>query len=212
MVYARNVDGTTLTFSVSGQLWNRSLVMLDSPTGSLWSHILGEAIEGKLKGKRLAVLPSEMTTWADWRRRHPKTTLLALSRTSRNYTRDFYKRRPAAFVYGWMAAGRAFHVPLPKLTLQRAINGSCNGVALLAVYDPESTGARLFSRTVDRRVLDFEPHADGRLRDRQTGSVWDPAAGTAIEGDLAGKRLAPAPGLMSYARAWRTFHPGSKEP
>jgi hypothetical protein len=48
-VYATNVDKQKLTFCVSGQLWNRSLVMMDLETKSLWSHLLGRGMQGKHK-------------------------------------------------------------------------------------------------------------------------------------------------------------------
>ena len=48
-MYARKTKERTLTFGVSGMLWNRSLVMYDRETKSLWSHMLGEAMQGRLK-------------------------------------------------------------------------------------------------------------------------------------------------------------------
>ena len=41
-------------------LWNRSLVMYDVETKSNWSHILGRAMDGEMKGTRLEMLPSEI--------------------------------------------------------------------------------------------------------------------------------------------------------
>jgi hypothetical protein len=41
-------------------LWNRSLEMRNVETGSLWSHILGEAMQGDLKGTTLQPLPTEL--------------------------------------------------------------------------------------------------------------------------------------------------------
>ena len=60
-MYARKVKGKTLTLSVSGMLWNRSLVILDAETKSLWSHILGRAMQGPLEGETLEALPGLMT-------------------------------------------------------------------------------------------------------------------------------------------------------
>ena len=47
-MYASQVEEQTLTFAVSGMLWKRSLVMVDSETKTLWSHLLGKAMRGKL--------------------------------------------------------------------------------------------------------------------------------------------------------------------
>jgi hypothetical protein len=56
-----------------------------------------------------------------------------------------------------------------------------------------------------------EPLKKGHVRDDQTGSIWNRATGIAVEGPLTGKRLEPHVGIMSYSRAWLTFHPESKE-
>ena len=72
-MYARTVDSKTLTLTVSGMLWNRSLVMQDKETGSLWSHLLGRAMRGDLQGQRLDRLPGLMTDWKTWRELYPQT-------------------------------------------------------------------------------------------------------------------------------------------
>jgi len=184
--------------------------MVDSPTGSLWSHILGEAMEGKLKGRQLEAIPCEMITWRAWRAAHPKTTVLNLSRTHRDYTKEFYDR-PAIFVFGWVAGGTPYHCPLDVLLKKRLVNCTCGQFALLVTFDATSTAARLFSRRVDDKVLDFVLEEDNRMRDTQTGSSWDSNTGVALQGPLEGKRLEHQVGIMSYARAWKVFHPGSVE-
>ena len=90
MVYARKAREKILTFQVSGKLWNRSLVMRDMETGSLWSHILGSCMEGTLRGSDLKILAAVMTTWDDWRKKNPHTTVLNLPRTSAEYNKEFY--------------------------------------------------------------------------------------------------------------------------
>ena len=72
-MYARTVGQQTLTLAVSGLLWNRSLVMIDQETGSHWSHLMGTAMKGPLKGEKLEVFPSTMTDWATWRAKYVNT-------------------------------------------------------------------------------------------------------------------------------------------
>jgi len=189
-------------------LWNRSLIMVDSPTNSLWSHLLGEAMQGTLKGKRLKLLPGEMLTWEAWRKAHPKTTVLAMTRTHRAYTSEFYKR-PEAFVLGWVFGGRPYHASFTVSSGNTVLNCTSGREPLLVTFDRSSTAARLFSRRVGEDVLDFKLHQDNRLRDSQTGTTWDAATGEAVAGPLEGKRLTQRAGIMSYRRAWQTFHPHS---
>ncbi len=213
MVYASKVKGRKLTFQVSGMLWNRSLVMRDLETGSLWSHILGECMDGELKGTQLEILPAVMTTWKDWRKRHPQTTVLALRRTAKAYERSFY-RDPARFVFGTVVDGHAKAYPFDALTRRPVVDDVIAESPVLVVFDSESTSAVLYSREISgadekTRVLSFAVEGD-RLRDRETKSEWDRTTGRATSGRLRGAQLRMLPALVSYRRAWKRFHPSSE--
>ena len=62
-----------VTFGTSGLLFRSNKLMYDRQTNTLWSQLLGEAVEGPLKGTRLEFLPSWQTTWEDWKTQHPNT-------------------------------------------------------------------------------------------------------------------------------------------
>jgi hypothetical protein len=79
VVHVRQVEDKTLTFIVSGKLWRNSLIMQDKETGSLWSHVTGECLEGEYKGTQLEMIPVVQTTWAQWSADHPKTRVLKKS-------------------------------------------------------------------------------------------------------------------------------------
>jgi hypothetical protein len=190
-------------------LWNRSLVMIDRETESLWSHLLGEAMQGPLAGTQLEMLPGELVTWGAWRREYPETTVLNLSRTHREFVKEFY-RRPDAFVYGWIEGGQAYHLTFASLLEQPIVNCRTPDGALLVTFDPDSTAARLFDRTVNKQTLTFVAIDPGRMQDKQTGTVWNYNTGLALDGPLKGSVLTQDVGIMSFAHAWRQFHPGSR--
>ena len=48
------------------------------------------------------------------------------------------------------------------------------------------------------------------LRDTETGSIWSRRTGVAVDGPLKGTSLENQVGIVSYARAWKTFHPDSQ--
>ena len=77
-MYERPVlaDEEPTTFGVSGKLWRSALVMYDRQTRSLWSQVNGTAMVGGSEGTKLAELPSTLTTWGEWRHRHPDTLVL----------------------------------------------------------------------------------------------------------------------------------------
>lgn len=102
LVARRRVDGRATTFDVSGLLWrpprlqvaasedddrvfsdredgpspSQNLVMVDGATGSLWSQLLARAICGPATDDDLAVRPSTLTTWGEWRDRHDAAEVL----------------------------------------------------------------------------------------------------------------------------------------
>ena len=61
---------------VSGKLIMNALVMYDRQTQTLWSQFLGKAVEGPLAGKVLELVPSQLTTWGEWKSEHPETLVL----------------------------------------------------------------------------------------------------------------------------------------
>lgn len=106
------VAGRELTFGVSGLLYNSDVLLYDRQTNSLWSQLLGQAISGPLKGKRLTMLPLTHTTLADWRKAQPATQVLTTSTGNvRPYRRDPYdgyeKAEELMFPVQFRAAG--FH-------------------------------------------------------------------------------------------------------
>jgi hypothetical protein len=77
-VYSRQIDGRILTLAPSGWTYKNTFVLYDQETGSLWYPYEGElrAIQGEFFGKRLPELPSEDTSWGDWRAENPESKIL----------------------------------------------------------------------------------------------------------------------------------------
>lgn len=71
------VGGERAQFGTSGQLWKSNLVMYDRKTESLWSQILGEAIVGEMAGTKLALLPSDLVRYGEFKRLHPSGEVLS---------------------------------------------------------------------------------------------------------------------------------------
>ena len=95
-MYSRELEGKTYTFGVSGKLWRDALLMYDHQTRSLWSHITGEAIQGKLKGKKLTPLVSmPQIAWKAWKENYPDTKVLSVNfrgRMVESLSHDSYQR------------------------------------------------------------------------------------------------------------------------
>jgi len=63
LAFDGRVDDDTLTFGVSGMLRYSDMIMYDRNTESWWQQFTGEAIAGKLRGKKLKTLPSKLQSW-----------------------------------------------------------------------------------------------------------------------------------------------------
>jgi hypothetical protein len=134
-VYAREARGQTLTFCVSGKLWESSLVMLDSETKSLWSHLLGEAMSGPLEGEVLEVIPSLITDWKTWKTKHPDTTALRLYRTATMFRSDLYeKHRRKNWVLGYANRQQSRHWNFQDLQNHPVINDRLANQPLLVLF------------------------------------------------------------------------------
>ncbi len=91
-MYSRKVNGRELTFGVSGLLYKNNVLMYDKQTESLWSQVKNRAVSGPMTGAKLSVLPSSLTTWEKWRKKHPDTMVLSLDTGyERDYSQDPYE-------------------------------------------------------------------------------------------------------------------------
>ncbi len=182
--------------------------MIDKETQSLWSQLLGRAMEGKLKGKKLKSLPSSLTSWKKWKQGHPDTTVIALTRTSRMFRNDYY-RKPEKFVVGLADLQEARAWPFDSLTKQPLVNDHFGDTAIVIHFDRETAAAHIFRAEIEKRPLTFK-HKAGEIVDSETGSTWDMMTGKATKGPLFRKQLSPLPAIPSYRNSWEKFYPDSE--
>lgn len=96
-VFDRRVAGQTLTFGVSGLLYQSNLLLYDRRPGhageSLWSQLQARAIAGPAAAGALtlAPVPFALSRWDDWQAAHPQTTVLApVQGDGKKYGQDVY--------------------------------------------------------------------------------------------------------------------------
>jgi hypothetical protein len=92
--YESLAGGVLRTFGTSGLLYRSNKLLFDEESKSLWSTADGRPVVGLLAGSglELAAHPVVTTTWGDWRKRHPGTTVLGIET---GYRRDY--REGAAY-------------------------------------------------------------------------------------------------------------------
>lgn len=190
IAHRREVDGAPVVFGVQGALYLNAMTWWDHDTGSIWSQPLGEAIAGPRAGETVELAPSTFTTWGAWRRAHPETLALDAPAASTGFDlSDLY------VVVDFADEVRAY--PVSDLRTVGVVNDVVAGLEIAVVSDPgDPDGWTVFSRRVGDVVVELEV-ADGVLRDRASGSTFDPARGWGLDGPLRDDVLAVLPAFVS---------------
>ncbi len=159
-VYSRKVEGMTLDFGTSGRLYRSNLVMYDRQTKSLWPQLEGRAVAGRLIGTELAIVPSVMLSYAEWKEANPSGKVLSRSTGyARSYGRNPYAGYDAPgaepFLYrgphdprlsavdrviGVVASGESRAYPFSQLDkgVRTAIHDAVGGVEVVVFFDPHT--------------------------------------------------------------------------
>ena len=203
MVHRRELNGTELVLGNQGALWGNAMTWWDHDTGSVWSQPLGEAILGPRKGSTLELLPSQLTTWGSWVAEHP--TSLALDAPGGGAGIEL---GDTVIVVEFGTDSAAY--PIDDLRDAGVANDLVSGAPIAVVIDPTDEDRwAVFSRVLDDRTVVLE-HRGSDLIDRETGTVWDPVRGIALDGPLQGEILDLLPGVPSFAADVQTFWPDAR--
>lgn len=189
IAFLAEVGGTARSFGVSGLLYNSDVLMYDRETESLWSQILGKAVNGPSKGQNLDPVPVLHTTWADWQRRHPDTVVLAYPRPlQRNYTVDPYPGYADSKRILFPVANRDKRYPPKSVVIGAVIDGRPHAWPFAEL-----------------------PHEQQELTDHigehELTVKYDHATGAARIINADGNEI---PSFTAYWFAWAAFHPETK--
>ena len=133
ILYETQVGEVNHQLGTSGFLFRSNKLMYDQETQSLWSTTRGEPVIGPLVGEGIRLQRSFVvtTTWGEWRRRHPGTTVLSLDTGHR---RDYAEG--AAYREYFATDELMFNVPKLDSRLK-------NKDEVLALTFPEKTDEKL---------------------------------------------------------------------
>lgn len=222
----RTPAGSRRTFGTSGLLYRSNKLMVDRQSWTLWNQLTGEPVVGRLAHSpiRLELLPLTLTTWGEWRRAHPETTVTKLdaafgARWGYDYRPGAADRRrqgvsfpvwlksgalPAREeVLGLRLAGRAKAWPLARVLQARLVHDRLGDADLVLVGDRESGSVRAYRRDGRR----FQPGAaPGELRD-ETGGLWRITEEGLVPAAEGASPLPRVPGVTAFWFGWFGFYP-----
>jgi hypothetical protein len=233
VVFRAEVNGRTLHFQYD-RMVGANEVQKDSETGTSWQQATGEAIDGPLKGTRLTLYPVVRTTWAEWRKRYPRTMVLKPlpgyaermpNRSTRikavtrlgpegapNGALALDKRLPAReTVAGLEVGGETVAYPFSELRIGRVVNDRVGGLPIVIVHQPSSDTTTAFDARGKGKVLTFQAANDdaSSVTDLETRSTWN-AYGLCLEGPLKGTQLKQLILVPQFWFAWSQFHQGTR--
>jgi hypothetical protein len=231
--YESRAGDMTRTFGTSGLLYRSNKLMFDAKSHSLWSSLDGTPVVGPLVGSglRLSLFPVVTTTWGEWRKEHPDTTVLSIDT---GFRRDYSEG--AAYRQYFATDALMFEVPKTDrrlknksevlvLRLASNVQGNSPPVAIAAdflrahrVYELAVSGHRLVIVTTKagaNRVYESGSHRfraareDDRLQDNR-GNKWivkEDALEAARDPTL---RLPRVPAHRSFWFGWYAQHPDTR--
>ena len=173
----------------AGMVYNNNPLFFDRQTESLWLQLLGRATAGRAQGMQLERVATVITTWEEWKSRHPGTKVLSRDTGfERDYTRNNYD--------DYATNGQIFF-PLTNLDNRLAMKQPLIGLEIDGRFRayPLATLAKLPA---------------GQAMDQLNGIDvfinYLPDAHTAYLTDAAGNAL---PTVTAYWFVWSALHPAT---
>ncbi|MCP5085190.1 MAG: DUF3179 domain-containing protein [Rhodobacteraceae bacterium] len=194
IIFDRRVNGSVLTFGVSGKLRNSDMVMFDRESESWWQQFSGKAIVGVLLGTKLKKLPGWMESWADFKARNPDGLVMDQPLANRAYGSNPYSHYDSGrpFLY------RGENPPHGIQPLARVVVVGNRAWPLTRIADHEElteAGVTISWREGTASALDTRTISKGR----DVGSIRvRNASGKDVPHDVA------------FAFAFHAFHPKGK--
>ncbi len=86
MAWDRRVNGQLTQFGVSGLLYNSNVIPYDRATGSHWSQMRQQCVNGAYYKAKVTAYPVIETTWATWKALYPNSQVVS---TETGFRRDY---------------------------------------------------------------------------------------------------------------------------
>lgn len=231
ITWDRTLAGNKTTFGVSGLLYNSNLIAFDRETGSHWSQMKLQCVNGPLMGRYAQTHRMLETTWNMWKKLYPETLVLSshtgFARPYGTYPYGDYKESDRLIfplsnddrrlprkerVLGVLVGEKAKVYPIagfsPGITV---VNDTFNNTSLVVVGSMARNFAVAFESTT---IQGEELHSFTALENELPvvmvdagGTKWD-IFGRAVEGPRRGEELQSVRSFTAYWFAWGAFYPG----
>ncbi|MCL6295333.1 DUF3179 domain-containing protein [Jejuia spongiicola] len=220
------VNDTKTTFGVSGLLYNANLILYDRNTGSNWSQMKLECVNGQLIGDRPELVNIIETNWKTWKALYPNSEVLStdtgFSRNYNNYPYGPYRTsntyfifQPAIFndalpnkerVYAIIDKNESKIYQFTSFENGNVIKDSFNSIEHLVVGNQNLIKAFKLSGEYANLTFSYDFNDSESFFKDNEGNKWS-VFGEAIEGPRTGEKLTAVKSVVSYWFAIATFYP-----
>lgn len=207
MVHRREVDGQIFTFGHQGATWENAMTAFDHLTGSVWSQPYGRPIAGELVDAdiTLELVPSTMTTWAEWEDLHPQTVAYQYEGDGAQWIEDEVLEE-SSIVADYF--GEQVMYPVEELTSLGTITdkvGAGESVDVVVAVAEGGSAWNVFEASLDGEPLDLSVEGT-TVVDETSGTVWDISHGYHIEGPMVGS-LVVLPASTMFTEQFLDYYP-----
>ena len=227
------LNGQATTFGVSGLLFQTNLMPFDRLTGSTWSQMRLDCVNGELIGTQAETYQVVETTWATWKEMYPQTKVNSLNTGfSRNYQRfpyiqggQDYRTSNTFFLFpfspvdnrlpskdrvlGVIVGGDVKVYPIKTLDDEvTVIMDLYNGVPLVIAGSRSQNFIVAYETTGQGSGLNFNPVQNQLpvVMEDNEGNQWS-VFGEALSGPRTGQRLKATKSLIGYWFTFGSFYP-----
>jgi hypothetical protein len=199
---------------IVGELAGTMLDFIPSPLVS-WGDFRAEFADGEVLSRDQGIYPPELYANQPYAGYDSSTNPFLF----RGTPDDRYPAMERVVAVRIDGTNKAY--PFSVISQERAVNDEVADTSILVVFGADDTASVLdtgdvttgravgvglaFERTVGDEVLTFEAQGEDRFMDRETGSTWD-LFGNALDGPLAGEKLAPVVNTNELWFAWAAFN------
>ena len=239
-MYSTNFDGERVEFGTSGMLYRSNKLMYDRKTNTLWNQFTGVPAAGPLVGSgiRLDLLPVVTTTWGEWLKAHPNTTVL--DQETGLYQARFYESEwdPRSIYFNYRESERTMFpvwqtsdmlttkgqvigirvneeakaYPLDLLREELVVNDTLGGDNLVVITTGR-LGSRAYQRGDNSFVMEegiIPGKDDVATVTDDSGHLWLVEENALVQADNAEVQLPRIPTHNAYWFGWFSFYPDTE--
>ena len=242
IAYSAMVNGEPTTFGTSGLIYRSNKLMYDRATQTIWHQFTGEPMIGPLadSGIRLSFYPVEVTDWYEWRKQHPKTTVLDIETGVLPVEAYKHELDPQAIYYDFFYnsddtmfpvwnnsnqlkdkeqvlglsvgdAHKAYQVKAIKRA--RVINDLVGEEGVVVMASSYSDAARVYERSDHDFTLGPRETQPGDIPGElqdSNGVVWEVTEEFLVNKNDPSQKLARIPTHNAFWFGWSSFHPDTE--